>query len=183
MFISIQELEQHEVRFDEQFRPETIDLGAEIRQKTALKTAGQATLVRENRGKHAVVEDIRLVGDLATRVELRCARCLEPVQRDVAANFDLLFRPLGVDGGKAERSIGPGDAEIGYYSGEGILLEDVLREQIFLALPMRAVCREECKGLCSQCGQNLNQGQCACGAPPPDERWSALKEIRDKLDH
>ncbi len=182
MFISIQELEQREIRFDEEFRPGAIDLGSEVRLKTPLKAAGRATLLEENRGKRNVVEDIRLVGDLKTRLELRCARCLEPVVREVASTFDLLFRPLGVDAGEAERSIGEADTEIGYYSGEGVLLEDVLREQVLLAMPMRAVCRDDCKGLCPQCGRNWNEGRCDCSGAAPDERWSALKEIRDKLE-
>ncbi len=182
MFISTQDLEQREIRFDEEFRPGVIDLGSEVRQEAPLKTAGRATLLEENRGKRNVVEDIRLVGDLATRVELRCARCLEPVVREVASTFDLLFRPLGVDAGEAERSIGEADTEIGYYSGEGLLLEDVLREQVLLAMPMRTVCRDDCQGLCPQCGRNWNEGRCDCAGAAPDERWSALKEIRDKLE-
>lgn len=182
MFISLQELEWQEIRFDEQFRPGVIDLGDEIRQETPLKVAGRATLVKENRGKRNVVEDIRLVGELATRVELPCARCLEPVVREVTSAFDLLFRPLGVDAGEAERSLGEADTEIGYYTGDGMLLEDVLREQVLLALPIRAVCRDDCKGLCPQCGRNWNEGRCDCAGASAEERWAALREIRDKLE-
>lgn len=183
MFISIHELELHEVSFHEEIPPAVIDLGPDIHQKSPLRTSGRATLVEENRGKKQKVEDIRLQGDLATRLELRCARCLEPVTRDVSGVFDVLYRPLGVDAGQNDRSIGDAEAEIGYYTGEGVLLEDVLREQVLLTLPMRTVCREECKGLCPHCGRNLNQGQCQCAATAPDDRWSALKEIRDKLQH
>jgi len=74
------------------------------------------------------------------------------------------------------------EAEIGYYQGEGLLLEEAVREQVLLALPLKMICREDCKGLCPQCGQNLNEGPCSCTAPNHDLRWSALKEIRDKLN-
>jgi uncharacterized protein len=75
------------------------------------------------------------------------------------------------------------EAEVGYYQGEGLLLEDVLREQVLLALPLKAICREDCKGFCPHCGRNLNQEQCNCTEPLDDLRWSALKDIREKLEH
>jgi uncharacterized protein len=75
------------------------------------------------------------------------------------------------------------EAEIGYYQGDGLLLEDVLREQVLLALPLKVTCREDCKGLCGHCGQNLNEGQCSCSTAIEDPRWTALREIRSKLEH
>ena len=75
------------------------------------------------------------------------------------------------------------EAEIGYYQGDGLLLEDVLREQVLLALPLKVTCREDCKGLCVHCGQNLNEGQCSCSTAIEDPRWTALREIRSKLEH
>ncbi len=80
----------------------------------------------------------------------------------VSADFELLYRPLGADAGRDELSVTDAEAEIGYYQGDGVLLEDVLREQVLLALPLKITCREECKGLCPQCGKNLNQEQCSC---------------------
>jgi uncharacterized protein len=101
---------------------------------------------------------------------------------EVTRGFDLLYRPLGSDAGRPELSVTEAEAEIGYYQGEGLLLEEALREQVLLALPLKAVCREDCKGLCPHCGKNLNEGQCSCAEPVDDLRWSALKEIRDKLE-
>jgi uncharacterized protein len=116
-------------------------------------------------------------------LELQCARCLEPVPQEVARHFELLYRPLGADAGRDELSVTDAEAEIGYYQGDGILLEDVLREQVLLALPLKAICREDCKGLCPHCGKNLNQEQCSCEAATEDPRWAALKEVRSRLDH
>jgi len=180
MLISIRELEQHEVTFSQQFRPEVIDYGPDVRQRTALQTEGRAELVEERRGHGKALEDIRVVGDFSTQLELRCARCLEPVLRDVAGDFDLVYRPLGADKGMEERSIRGAEADIAYYQGEGLLLEDLLREQVLLAMPLKAVCSEACKGLCPRCGKNLNVEACAC-QPVPDQRWGALHEIREKL--
>jgi DUF177 domain-containing protein len=183
MFIEIRQLEAHAVDFDERIEPGTIDLGADIHQSGDLKTAGRAQLVREDHGKRQLINDIRFTGDLGTRVELACARCLQPIVQDVARKFDLLYRPQGSDAGKEEMSVTAAEAEVGYYQGEGLLLEDVLREQVLLALPLKAICREDCRGLCPHCGRNLNLEQCTCTEPLEDPRWSALKDIREKLQH
>ncbi|PYV52109.1 MAG: DNA-binding protein [Acidobacteria bacterium] len=181
MIIEVRELQAHPVDFDEELEPGTIDFGADVHQSTDLKAAGRAQLVREHHGKHELINDIRLAGDFSTRVEMSCARCLEPISREVGKQFDLLYRPQGTDAGRSELSVTAAEAEVGYYQGEGLLLEDVLREQVLLALPLRAVCKDDCKGLCPHCGRNLNQEQCNCAEPLEDPRWLALKEIKEKL--
>ncbi len=181
MFIEIKELELHPIDFEEEFRPGGIDFGADLRQVSALRTSGRAQLIEERHGKDARIKDIRITGDLDTSVESDCARCLEPAVQQVKRTFDLLYRPLGSDAGRAELSVTAAEAEIGYYEGEGLLLEDALREQVLLDLPLKVMCREDCKGLCPHCGTNLNNNQCSCGEPLEDPRWSALKELRSKL--
>jgi uncharacterized protein len=183
MFLDIKDLALHPIDFAEEFPSGGIDWGEEARQHTPLKASGRAELVEEHHGKHKIIKDIRLKGKLATRFELNCARCLEPVPQDVKREFELLYRPLGADAGRDELSVTDAEAEIGYYQGEGILLEDVLREQVLLSLPLKVTCRDDCKGLCPHCGKNLNQEQCSCETLVEDPRWSALKEIRDRLEH
>jgi len=183
MFLDIKDLEIRPREFEEEFAPGVIDLGAEIKQKSPLNTQGRAELVEEHHGKHQVIKDIRLRGRLATGLELQCARCLEPVEQQVSREFDLLYRPLGADAGRDELSVTDAEAEIGYYPGDGILLEDTLREQVLLALPLKITCREDCKGLCPHCGKNLNLEACSCDVPMEDPRWAALKEVRSRLEH
>lgn len=181
MFITIRELELHPVDFEEKVRPQAMEYGPDLRQKNDLVTSGRATLIEEHRGARQTVKDIRVVGDYRTRVETQCARCLEPIERDLASAFDLLYRPLGVDAAGNERAVHEADTEIGYYQGDGIELHDVLLEQVLLAVPIKAVCREDCKGLCPHCGRNRNQESCACEDRPGDPRWDALKDLKDKL--
>jgi len=183
MFLDITELERHPLDFEEEFQPDVIDLGDETRQRAPLKTAGRAELVEEHHGKHKIIKDIRVRGRLSTSLELQCARCLEPVRQEVTRDFELLYRPLGADAGRDELSVTDAEAEIGYYQGDGILLEDVLREQVLLALPLKVTCSEDCRGLCLHCGKNLNQEKCSCAVPMEDPRWAALREIRSKLEH
>ena len=181
MFISLQELEIRKVEFSQQLAPGTLDLGQELKQTAVLNTKGRAELLEENRGGRNVVEDIRVLGSFSTTVEVRCARCVEPVSTKVGGDFDLLYRPLGIDAGKDESSISEAETEIGYYSGDGIHLEDVLREQVLLALPVKIVCRDDCRGICAGCGRNLNIEPCACEEHQSDPRWAALADIKNKL--
>ncbi|MBV8207339.1 MAG: DUF177 domain-containing protein [Acidobacteria bacterium] len=179
MLFSVHELEQRRIEFNEEFSPGDIDFGGDLRQRELLQASGRAELIHEHRGHSHVVEDIRIVGRFATSIEVLCARCLEPVAHAVSREFDLLYRPTGVDRRGDEVSIHQAETEISYYEGEGVLLEDVLREQVLLALPIRTVCREDCKGLCPKCGANRNGAECQCGDTGEDQRWAALKSRKN----
>lgn len=181
MFFSIEVLADHAIDFREEVQPEVIDLGADVHQRGALHTQGRAELIEEHHGRKKTLDDIHVAGDFSASLELSCARCLEPVVRQVTKSFDLLYRPQGADAGQEEISVTQAEADIGYYTGDGLALEDVLREQVLLAVPLKVVCSEECNGLCPHCGQNLNQGPCSCPEPIADNRWSALKDLKDKL--
>lgn len=183
MFLDIKDLELHPVEFDQVFEPGAIDFGMDFAQRGPLRAQGRADLVEEHHGKHQVVHDIRLKGKVGTSLEMACARCLEPVVQEVDRTFDLLYRPLGVDAGERERSISGAETEVSYYEGQGFLLQDALREQVLLAAPLKVLCRDDCKGLCSQCGKNWNLERCDCTQPLPAEGWTALKDLRDKLEH
>jgi uncharacterized protein len=180
MFITIQALEEQPLEFREEFRPQALDLGPEVEQQTPLAATGRAELVEEHEGRK-VIQDIRVVGDLATRIAVKCARCLELVPSDLKSSFDLLYRTRGIERRGPESSISEAETEIGFYTGDGLLLEDVLKEQVLLAVPLKALCREDCKGLCPGCGCNRNRESCKCAPAARDERWAALGKIRDRL--
>jgi uncharacterized protein len=106
---------------------------------------------------------------------------VEPVQIPLEAEFDLIFRPAEADAEAPERSITAPETEIGYYQGDSLLLEDVLREQVLLSLPVRTLCKPDCKGLCPRCGQNRNSQPCHCDEGPSDPRWEALAGLRGRI--
>ena len=180
MLIRVADLRLQKLEFNQDFQPGTIEFGFDFRQVGPLHTQGRAEVIVEHRGHKENIDDIRVVGKLEATMEVNCARCLETVQYPVNWAFDLLYRPLGVDRRAEEVAISEADTEIGYYEGEGLLLEDVLREQVLLASPVKLVCREDCKGLCPQCGTNLNVETCNC-QQPDDSRWAALSELKNKL--
>jgi len=180
MLIRVADLHLRKLEFKQSFEPGAIEFGLDFRQLGPLDTEGQAQVIVEHRGHKENIDDIRVVAKLDVTMEVGCARCLEPVRFTVNRAFDLLYRPLGADKRAEEVAISEADTEIGYYEGDGLLLEDVLREQVLLASPVKLVCREDCKGLCPQCGTNLNTATCGC-QQPGDPRWAALSELKNKL--
>lgn len=174
-------LEQEPLQLNEAIPPAAIDYSPDVRQVGTLSVQGEADLLTEHRGSREFVQDIRLRARYAGDFELLCARCVEPVAERLAGDFDLIFRPEEVDAGQGERSISEEETEIGYYPKSGLALEDVLREQILLSLPSRTLCGPDCKGLCLQCGQNLNQGTCGCGRTVSHARWNALADLGKEL--
>jgi len=181
MRLPIAELEREAIDFDESLAPGSIDFIEDMQQVGVLHTQGRAELLEEHRGPHEIVQDIRIRANLQTRLQVACARCLEPVEEPLDTSFDLIFRPENVDTESADRAITASETEIGYYKGDGLLLEDVLREQILLALPAKILCSADCRGLCPECGGNRNTNPCDCVTAAADPRWSGLEEIRDRV--
>jgi uncharacterized protein len=181
MLITLLDLEREPVQFDLRIPPGAIDYGEEAMQIGELAVQGKAEVLHEHRGPKEIISDIRARAHWSGTFEAPCARCLDPVRHQLGGDFDLLFRPLGADAGPPERSLGAPDTEIGYYQEDGLVLEDVLREQVLLSLPARTLCRNDCKGLCPRCGRNLNTESCTCDEPPADPRWSALSDLRSRL--
>lgn len=121
-------------------------------------------------------QEVSLVGRVVACVEFECDRCLQPFAVTVEPGFDLLYLPpLGTG---EEHELGEDDLAIGFYQGDAIDVDDLVREQIELALPMSRLCRADCRGLCPECGARLNDGDCACQGEEIDPRWAALKELK-----
>ena len=168
MRITLAELEIHRVIASENYAPGSLDYhGAEFRQAAPLKIDATAGLLGQ---------EIRIRGRLSTRLAASCDRCLVAVEIPVDRTFDLFYRPLQTIGKEEEIEIPDDEMEIGFYSGDGIELADVATEQVILAMPMKVICREECRGLCPVCGENRNLKQCDCAPPQEDSPFASLKE-------
>ena len=176
------ELEREPIEFDLALPLGAVDFGEEAEQLGDLAASGQAEVLHENRGPKDIVADIRLRGRFSGQFQVPCARCVEPVQIPLEGDYDLIFRPAGADSTSGERSISAQETEIGYYQKDSLLLEDVLREQVLLVLPVRTLCKPDCKGLCPRCGQNRNCRSCNCDEGPSDPRWEALAGLRGRIE-
>jgi len=181
MLITPAQLVDEPLKLDESLLPGAIDYTQDVRQLGPLALHGQAELIVEHRGPKDFVDDIRLRAHFSGNFELLCARCLEPVAQPLKGDFDLIFRPEEADAEPGEHAITTDETEIGYYEASGLLLEDVVREQVLLSLPGRTLCTPDCKGLCPRCGQNLNQATCSCSSTPVDARWNALAALAETV--
>jgi len=177
MLITPFQLVDEPLKLDETLPEGAIDYTFDTRQIGPLSLKGEAALIVEHRGPKEFVEDIRLRAHFEGDFEQLCARCLEPVRQHLAGDFDLIFRPEGVDNQTGEHAITEDETEIGYYEESGLLLEDAVREQVLLNLPGRALCQQDCQGLCPHCGTNRNLASCDCTEKPSDPRWGALAAI------
>ena len=118
--------------------------------------------------------EVSVLGKIGFLAVSKCSRCLSDVSVDTNLEVKLLLSPS-----EAERKMeSGGDMDYETYRGRTIDLNDYMREQVNLSLPYKVVCAEDCKGLCSECGQNLNEQQCDCETDPRDSRFAVLKNIR-----
>jgi uncharacterized protein len=124
---------------------------------------------------------VRLTGQLKAALELECSRCLEPFEVPVAARFDVLFLPASQNAGEGEREVKEDDLGVSYYRDDVIDLGEVIREQFYLALPMKPLCREACLGLCPVCGTNRNRDTCSCENEWTDPRLEPLRRLRKDM--
>jgi len=113
-----------------------------------------------------------------TTLETPCSRCLEAYSWPVDATFDLRYQPHAENSGEGEREIEEDDLTTAFYERDEIDLGQLMREQFYLALPMKPLCRDDCKGLCPVCGANLNRGACGCKTEREDPRLAVLKKLK-----
>lgn len=171
MFISLPQLEKNPVTFNLDVPAGEIEFDEKIVQNSDLHSQGRAELLN-----HAV-RDIRVSGDLKVDVSAACDRCLETVRIPLQSRFDLVYFPATESQG-GEDEVAESAIDVGFYEGNGLALNDVLREVVLLAMPMQIVCEEACKGICPVCGENRNQRDCDCHPATVDDRWSGLKDLR-----
>ena len=117
-------------------------------------------------------------GHIDTRAQVECDRCLQPVELPVAAGFALEY----ITGSDYESTdvaeLTEAEMSVSVFDGEAIDVDEMVKEQILLAVPTRMLCREDCKGICPQCGIDKNTGECQCVTDDIDPRWAALKNLK-----
>lgn len=170
MKLDLGKIRQAQTRYDRTFEPSEVEMADD-----AYRIAAPVHLGFDI---HKDKERFRLVGTMRTELELSCSRCLEPFRLPVEVAFDQRYLPQVEASPGDEREIAEEDLETSFYRDEQIDLNELLREQFYLALPMKPLCEDACKGLCPQCGTNLNDGTCDCSAEWEDPRLGALKQLK-----
>jgi uncharacterized protein len=127
--------------------------------------------------------DLHANGTIGTAIRFKCSRCTKEFSQSLSTSFDLFYlpQPRWTSEG-AEIELKYEDMGTAYYDGIALDVDLMVLEQIELAIPMKFVCRDDCKGLCYRCGADLNEGACLCRREEPDSRLSVLLEFRKKMD-
>jgi uncharacterized protein len=129
---------------------------------------------------HKDKDRFRLVGTVETELEVECSRCLERFTLPVDRAFDLRYLPMGESASGAdedENEMADDDVSITFYRDDEIDIAELLREQFYLALPMKPLCRPDCRGICPHCGINRNVESCECESRWEDPRLAPLKTL------
>lgn len=121
-----------------------------------------------------------LVGHVESTLAMTCGRCLEEMAYPADLPFDLLYLPHHENAGEGEVEVEDDDLTTAYYRDDQIDLGQLVVEQLLLALPMKPLCSENCRGLCPECGTNLNTSTCSCVHAWTDPRLEGLKTLVDK---
>jgi uncharacterized protein len=121
---------------------------------------------------------VELRGKLQAKLETVCGRCLQPVEVPISTDFTERFVRAVSWAADEQHELQEDDLNLAVFDGEGIELDDLLREEILLAVPANVLCREDCQGLCPICGIDRNLGSCPCEAKEIDSRWQGLENLR-----
>jgi uncharacterized protein len=126
---------------------------------------------------HKDADAYRVTGRVETRLQLECGRCLESFEIPIDSPFELRYVPHIEGSADAEREVEEDDLTTAYYQNDTLDLGELMHEQFVLALPMKPLCGEACKGLCPHCGTNLNKAACDCAPTWDDPRLAPLKGL------
>lgn len=156
--------ESRAVAASELARPEVLELG-------------EVTLAGEIRRTEP---GFYLKGRIDYRQTVACDRCLAPIAEPVSAPIELWIETGEAKAPEPELELEETDLGVLHLAGEVLDTEPLLAEQLLLNVPMKPLCRPDCRGLCPTCGADLNQGDCRCSHDEVDPRWAALAELRDR---
>ena len=169
MRIELAQLEDGKAEFAKSYEPDALALDDE-----RFKLCGPASVSGKVRLSGA---EVIVKGHLDSCIAVDCDRCLRPIQIPVNSEFSLEYISDTDYESTQTAELTDELMSVGVFDGETIDVDEIAREQILLAVPTRALCKEDCKGFCEKCGADKNAGECGCAEQEIDPRWSALKDL------
>ena len=125
--------------------------------------------------------DVLVSGEILSTVPQLCGRCLEPFPADVRAAVDVRLIPRPATADNVE--LASDDLDVDFYQNDELDLAALVEAETTLALPMKPLCRDDCRGLCPVCGGNRNVVPCTCSERAPEPRLTVLKDLATRLPH
>jgi uncharacterized protein len=136
--------------------------------------------VRASLGLTRHQDRVRLQGELSAEVKFECSRCLKEYVGEVRSEVEMFLEEEDDTVTDEEVELTAEEAGTRPLRDGRVNLREIVAEQVHLALPVKPLCREDCRGLCPRCGADLNDRSCGCGDEPHDPRWEALKKLKVK---
>ena len=162
---------EHHLRF----RPGSLPRLAEF---LADGEAGQAGEVRADLALKLVEGAVDVSGRVHAELTIPCARCLAPTEIELDEDFIAVQAPTSQQQGlREEVQLSGYELDVNFFEGDEIDLAELVEEQVLLLLPSAETCRDDCKGLCARCGQNLNERTCGCAPDRSDHPFAAMKAM------
>jgi uncharacterized protein len=149
---------------DEKIRPEGIDVTSPVRAGFSINKIGTEVIVS---------------GKISAELEFECSRCLKSFRNDIGLDVNVVYHPAA-EPGHEKHALHDDEMDMGFYQGDEIDLNDLIKEQILLNTEMKPLCSESCRGICPRCGADLNTGSCDCVQKEIDPRLAVLKKLLDK---
>ena len=172
MRIELDKLEGTDTSFAHRYEPEEIVLDEEHARLTKPPEVS-GRIIRKG-------HEVRLRGKITAGAEVDCDRCLKTVAVPVETDFDVKYIPAADYRSSDAAELQEEDLSVSFFEGKTIDVDELVREQVLLAMPARALCNEECKGLCPVCGANRNTDSCNCDSREIDPRWERLKAVKSE---
>jgi uncharacterized protein len=172
MRVELASLERHGGKFAHNYEPGELDLNEErVRLVAPPRVTGR---VQQSDSK------VTVRGEATAELQVECDRCLKSVLIPVSSSFEVEYVTPDTYQADPAAELLDEDLSLSVFDGEVIDIDDLVREQLLLALPSQILCQQECKGLCPECGSDRNEADCKCQEAEIDPRWAGLKEIANR---
>jgi uncharacterized protein len=133
--------------------------------------------VRINLRVEKVGTEVMISGSLAAETDLQCSRCLNNFHNVLTVPVNVVYHPVDELREEEHHEVAADELDMDFYTGDELDIQTLINEQIVLALPMKPLCSDTCKGICPQCGKDLNVEPCDCSRHAIDSRLEVLKKF------
>ncbi|SPQ01841.1 conserved hypothetical protein [Candidatus Sulfobium mesophilum] len=154
-------------------------LDVDIKERVNIDDTSLSYPVISRLSLNKIDREIIISGSLKAEMQLKCSRCLKDFEQCLEVPVNVVYHPVE-EVGPERHALKDDELDMGFYRGEELDLQELLKEQILLNAQMKPLCDEQCKGICPKCGQDLNTGQCNCSQKEVDPRLEVLKSLLEK---